>query len=160
MVVSFSWPSFSSRVIGGFLSGIEDEGVVVEQGQRVGGELIQFWIAESERRLRFTWRLHLAQEMGDVIGAEGTGGESFLEGLSDFAGAVSAEQVKEFGKLADERTVGVGQTAQISFQGFLRAESVQQPEQPLLRVRTTGGRALGEQLFFKALGAEGLAAPE
>jgi hypothetical protein len=82
--------------MGGFLSGIEDEGVVVEQGQRIGGELIQLGIAEPERWLRFTRRLHLAQEMGDVVGAEGPGGESFLEGASDFAGVVSAEQVKEF----------------------------------------------------------------
>ena len=43
--------------------------------------------------------------MGHVIGAESAGRKSFLEGRGDLLGAISAEQIKEFLKLAEERTV-------------------------------------------------------
>jgi hypothetical protein len=40
--------------------------------------------------------------MGQVIGAEGAGGESFLEGLGDLLGAGSAAQIEQYAKLAGE----------------------------------------------------------
>ena len=64
--------------------------------------------------------------MGHIIGAESAGRESFLEGPGDLLGAISAEQIEEFLKLAEERTVRVGQPAQISFDRFRRADSVEQ----------------------------------
>jgi hypothetical protein len=38
--------------MGRLLSGGQDEGIVVEQGQRVGGELIEFRIAQLQGRLK------------------------------------------------------------------------------------------------------------
>ena len=52
MVVRRSWLSFSGRVIGRLLSGFQDEGIVVEQGQRVGGELIEFRVAQLQGGLK------------------------------------------------------------------------------------------------------------
>ena len=75
--------------------------------------------------MRLTRGLVLVQEMGHVIGAESAGGESFLEGLSDLLGAISTEQIEEFLELAEERTVRVGQPAQISFDGSRRADAVE-----------------------------------
>src|ERR1700722_11897749 len=51
MVDRFSWFSFSSRGVIGFLSGIEDESVVFQQGQWIGDQIVQPWIAQAERRL-------------------------------------------------------------------------------------------------------------
>ena len=82
--------------------------------------------------------------MGHVIGAESAGGKSFLEGCGDLLGAISAEQIKKFLKLAEERTVGVGQPAQISFDRFQRADSVEQLQQSFLRLGAPGSRAVFE----------------
>ena len=82
--------------------------------------------------------------MGHVIGAESAGGKSFLEGRGDLLGAISAEQIEEFLKLAEERTVGVGQPAQISFDRFRRADSVEQLQQSFLRLGAPGSRAVFE----------------
>jgi hypothetical protein len=145
--------------MGDLLAGFQDEVVVVEQGQRIGRQLIQFGIAELQRGLGLARGLHLAQEVGDILGAKGAGGESFLEGLGHLLGAIGAEQIEQLAQLAGKGTVGVGQTAEISFHRLLRAEAVQQGEQALLRLGTPGGGTLSEQLFFKAFGAQGLAAP-
>src|SRR5579872_4702978 len=91
MVVRRSCVNFSSRVIGGFLSVFQDEGIVVEQGQRVGGELIQFRVAQLQGGLRLTGRGDLVQEMGHVIGAKSAGGESLLEGFGDLLGPISTK---------------------------------------------------------------------
>jgi hypothetical protein len=80
--------------------------------------LVQLGIAELEGRLGLAWRLHLTQQMGDVIGAEGTGGESFLQSGRDLFRAISAEQIQQLVKLPEKRAVGVGQTAQISVHRF------------------------------------------
>ena len=74
--------------------------------------------------------------------AESAGRKSFLEGRGDLLGAISAEQMEEFLKLAEERTVGVGQPAQISFDRFQRADSVEQLQQSLLRLGAPGSRAV------------------
>jgi hypothetical protein len=42
----------------------------------------------------------------------------------------------------------------------LRTQAAQQDEQALLSLQTLGGGTLLEQLFFEALSAQGLAAPE
>ena len=63
-----------------FLSCLKNEGVVVQQRQRVGHQLVQLGIAELQRGLRIARRELLAQEIGDVIGSEGAGGKGFLEG--------------------------------------------------------------------------------
>ena len=87
--------------------------------------MIEFRIAQLQGRLRLTRGLHLVQEMGHVIGAESAARQSFLEGLGNLLGAISVEQSEQFLKLAEERTVGVGQPAQIIFDGFRRADAVE-----------------------------------
>ena len=57
----------------------------------------------------------LPQEIGDVIGSEGTGGKRLLEGCGHGLGTVLADQLEKFGDLTGERTVGVGQTAKVGF---------------------------------------------
>jgi hypothetical protein len=52
--------------------------------------------------------------MGHVIGAESAGREGSLQSLGDLLGTIGAEQIEEFLKLVEERTVGVGQPAQES----------------------------------------------
>ena len=102
MVIRRSWISFSSRVIGRFLSVFQDEGIVIEQGQRVGGELIEFRIAQLQGWLRLTGRDDLMQEIGHVIGTESAGGESLLESFGNLLRAISAKQSEQFLKLAEE----------------------------------------------------------
>src|SRR5580658_7044359 len=99
MVERLSWFSFSSRGVIGILSGIEDESVVIQQRQRVGDQIVQQRIAQAKRRLRLARGLLLAQDIGDVVGAESTGGGSFLDGLGYRLGAVLADQLQQLGKL-------------------------------------------------------------
>jgi hypothetical protein len=136
MVIRRSWISFSSRVIGGFLSVLQDESIVVKQGQRVSGELIEFRVAQLQRRLRLTGRGDLVQEISYVIGTKSAGGESFFEGGSDLLRAISAKQSEKFLKLAEEVAVRVGQPAQVSFDRFRRANTLEQFQQSLLCFRT------------------------
>ena len=58
---------------------MENETVVVEQGQGIGGQLIELRILEAQRRLDLTPSLLLAKQVGDVVGAERTGGMRFAE---------------------------------------------------------------------------------
>ena len=136
MVIRRSWVSFSCRVIGRFLSVFQDEGIVVEQGQRVGGELIEFRVAQLQGGLRLTGRRDLVQQISHVIGAKGVGGESLVEGFSDLLRAISAKQGEQFLKLAEEGAVRVGQPAQVSFDRFRRTDALEQFQQPLLGFRT------------------------
>ena len=96
--------------------------------------------------------------MSHVLGAEGPSGESFPQGRGDLLGTVRPEQIEQFAELAEQRTIRISQTAQIRFHCFLWQQPAKQSQQALLRLRTMGGRAFGEQLFFEALGAEGLTA--
>ena len=89
-------------------AGFEDQGIVIEERQGVGGELIQLGVAELERRLHRARRSDLAQQVSHIISAKGTGGQGFLQRFGDLFGAVSAEQIEQLLKLAEERAVGVG----------------------------------------------------
>ena len=80
--------------------------------------MIQLGIAEPQGRLRFTRRLHLAQEVGHIIGSEGTGGQGFFQGGGDLFRPVSAGQLQKLVKLTEQRMAGIGQAAQVSFDGF------------------------------------------
>src|ERR1700722_20972918 len=51
IVFRFSWCSFCSRGVIAFLSGLENEGVVFQQGDRFGREFIKQWIAQRGRWL-------------------------------------------------------------------------------------------------------------
>ncbi|HLI84373.1 MAG TPA: hypothetical protein VKV17_10670 [Bryobacteraceae bacterium] len=80
----------------GFLSGIKDESVILQQGQRIGNQLIQVRIAEPNRWLYLSWGLLLAQDAGDVIGAECAGSGSFGDCVGHRLGTVLADQIQQF----------------------------------------------------------------
>ncbi len=50
-----------------FLSGLQNEGVVFGQRERVGNEIVDLRMAEANGRLHLAWRLLLAQDVGDVV---------------------------------------------------------------------------------------------
>jgi hypothetical protein len=80
-----------------FLSGVEDEGVICEQRQRIGSEFVQHGITQNERRLRAPRRLLLPEDVGDVVSAKGASCGGFLDRMSDGFGAVLADQLEQFG---------------------------------------------------------------
>ena len=121
--------------------------------------MIQLRIAKLEGWLRFTRRLHLAQEMSDVIGSEGAGCQGFFQGSGDLLRPVSAGEIQELVQLTKQRMAGIGQAAQVSFDRFFWAGSAQELDQPLLGLGTPGGGAMGQQFFLEALGPESLATP-
>jgi hypothetical protein len=142
-----------------FLSRLNDEGVVVQQRQGIGHQLVQLGIAELQRGLRITGRELLPQEITNVIGSKGAGGECLLEGRGHGFGSVLPDQLEKFGDLAGERAIGVGQTAKIGFDCFLTAITDQQGNQAPLRLGSVSSSLVGEQLFFEALGPKGLTTP-
>jgi len=118
--------------------------------------LVQFRVAKLQWRLRITRRELLPQEIGHVIGSEGTGGQRLLEGSRHRRGTIQPNQLEKFGDLAGEGTIGVGQASQVGFDGFLRAVSSEQGDQAPLGLRALSGSPVGQQLFLEALGTESL----
>src|SRR5580693_1853039 len=96
----FSCCSFCSRGVIGFLFGLENEGVVFQQRDRVGGEFVEQRIAQSK------WRL-LAQDVGHIIGSI----SASLRGTSDCVGhvfgTVLTNQFEQFLDLAMQGTIRV-----------------------------------------------------
>ena len=68
---------------------MKNESVVFGQRQRIGGEFVQFRVFEAKRRLHGSRRLLLAEDVGDVIGAEGAAGMGFRESRGDGFGPYS-----------------------------------------------------------------------
>lgn len=58
---------------------MQNETVVVDERQGIGGQIIQVRILKAQRWLDLTASLLLAKEVGDVIGAKRAGGMSFAE---------------------------------------------------------------------------------
>jgi hypothetical protein len=61
--------------------------------------LVKFGILEPERRLDFAPGLLLAQNVGDIVGAERTRGMGLLQCCGDWLRAVVADQEKQFADL-------------------------------------------------------------
>jgi hypothetical protein len=83
-----------------FLSGVEDEGVVIQQRQGIGDQLVQLRIAELQRWLGIARRELLPQEVGNVIGSIGAGGGCPLERSGHRLGTVLPDQLEQFRDLA------------------------------------------------------------
>lgn len=120
---------------------MEDEGVIFEQRQRIGSEFVQQGIAQNQGRLWAPWGLLLAQDIGDVVGAEGAGARSFFDSASHGFGTILTDEFQQFYDLAGKRAIGIGHVTQISFEHGLGAEAVQKQKQPLLCPRSSGSRA-------------------
>jgi hypothetical protein len=142
-----------------FLSGLQDEGVVIQQRQGICHQLVQLRIAELQRGLRITGRELLPQEISDVIGSKGAGGKCLLQGSGHCFGAVLPDQLEKFADLAGESAIGVGHTSKIRFDSFLTAVTDQQSDQAPLRLRAVSSGPMGEQFFLETLGTQGLTTP-
>src|SRR5580658_5001448 len=114
MAFRFSRSSFSSREVIGFLSGVKNEGVIVQQGDGIGSKFVQQRIAQPERRLRTTRRPLLTQDIGHVIGTESARRGSFFYSAGHIFRAVLPDQFRQFGDLAPERTIAVSHVAEIA----------------------------------------------
>ena len=79
---------------------MEDEGVISEQRQRIGGQFVQQRITQNQWRLRAAWRLLLTKDVGDVVGAKGTCCGSFFNRASHGFRSVLADEFEQFGELA------------------------------------------------------------
>ena len=102
--------------------------------------------------------MSLAQDVGDIVGAESAGRGSFFNGAGDVFGAVLPNQFEQFGDLAGQRPAGICRVAKISFHKNARTQSVERVEQPLLCLRTSRRGPLFSEDFFEALSSERLAA--
>ena len=71
---------------------MQDESVVIGQRQRIGGQFVQLWVLEAERRLDVTLHLLLAKDISNVIGAESAGGMGFLQSGGDGLRSILAYQ--------------------------------------------------------------------
>src|SRR5271165_1109555 len=96
---SFSCCSFCSRVVIGFLSGFKNEGVVFQQRDRVCNKLVEQRIAKPERWLWSARRSLLAQDIGDIVGAERPCGCGFFDSDGHILGAVLPYEFEQFGDL-------------------------------------------------------------
>jgi hypothetical protein len=120
--------------------------------------LVQFGIAELQRRLRIPRRELLAQQIGHVIGSEGAGIERLLKGSCYGFGAVLANQLENLSDLASESTIGVCQPPEIALDRFLCAVTGEQRDQAPLGLRAPGGSLMGQQLFLETFCAQRLPA--
>jgi hypothetical protein len=98
-----------------FLSGAKNKNVVVSQRNGIGGKVIQFRLLEAERRLNLAPGPLLAQDVGDVVGAERAGCVRFAERGSNGFRSVFANQIDQFANLTRQGAVRVGKPAQIFF---------------------------------------------
>ena len=71
---------------------MQNEGVVSSQRERVGGEVIQLRLAETNWRLHLAPRILLAQNVSDVIGAKGACRVGFLNCTGNRFRAVVANE--------------------------------------------------------------------
>src|SRR5437868_13078466 len=79
----------------------------------VGGQFVEPRILEPHGRLHRTRCTLLAEDVGDVVRAEGTRGGSFVDRQGDGLGSVLADQFVEFGNLARQGPVRLSQVSQI-----------------------------------------------
>src|SRR6516165_1930632 len=98
----FNWSSFCSRGVIAFLSGFENEGVVFQQRDGVGGQLVEQRIAQPQRWLGPSRRTLLAQDVGDVVGTESSGRGSFFDSASDVFRAILPHQFQKLRDLSAE----------------------------------------------------------
>ena len=73
---------------------MKNESVVLGERKRIGGEFVQRRISETQRRLHVAPLLLLAEDVGDVIGAESSCGMRFGECGGYCLGSVFTNQRK------------------------------------------------------------------
>ena len=83
----------------------------MQQRQRVGNQIVQTRVMQAQSWLCLPGVLLLAENVGDVIGAERTSRGSLLNSIRHRFGSVLTEQFQEFGKLPREGAIGIGYVA-------------------------------------------------
>ena len=78
---------------------MQNESVVFGQRERIGGQLVQRRIAELKWGLHIAALPLLAQDISDVVGAEGARRVGLGQGGGDGLGAVLANQREQFADL-------------------------------------------------------------
>jgi hypothetical protein len=107
--------------------------------------------------LRLPRGLLLAQDVGNVIGAECVDSGSFRDRIGHRFGSVLTDEFQQFGQLPRECAIGIGDVAQVSFQHGLGTKAIQNRKETLLRPRPFGcGTEVG-QLGFESIGSQSLA---
>src|SRR5690242_15605219 len=82
----------ASEIVITFLSGIKNESNVGKQRQRIGDKYVQPRIEETKRWLRPPRRLLLAEDVGNVVGAEGASGIGFGDGAGHCIWSILPDQ--------------------------------------------------------------------
>ncbi len=130
----------------------------MQQGQRIGGQIVQPWVAQTKGRLSLSGSLLLAQNVGNVIGAESVGRGSFLDGAGHRFWSILADKFQQVGELPREGAVGVRHITQISFQHGLGTKAFENREKALLRPRAFGGGTQLSEIGVESIGSQSLPA--
>jgi len=88
---------------------VKDESVVIGQRQRIGDQFVQLGIFEPQWRLNLAPQSLLAEDIGDVIGAEGTRCVRFANSGGDRLRSIVTNQDEQFSHLSREGAIGVRQ---------------------------------------------------
>ena len=102
--------------------------------------------------------LLLAQDVGNVIGAEGARLGGLLDGLGYRLGSVLADQFQDLGQWPRQGPIRVGHVPQIGFEHGLGTQVFQNREKTLLGSRPFGRGAQVSYFRVEAIGAESLPA--
>jgi len=102
--------------------------------------------------------LLLAQDVGEVVGAEGARRGSLLDGSGYGFRSVLADQFQDLAQLPRQGPVGIRHVAQIGFEHGLGTQVFQGREETLLGSRPLGRGTQVGQFRFEAAGAESLPA--
>ena len=84
--------------MGAFL-GRKNESIVGQQRKWIGDQIVQPWITQVNRWLLTARALLLAQDVGHIVGAEGTGGGGFCDSNRHGLGSVLTDQFEQLGDL-------------------------------------------------------------
>jgi hypothetical protein len=76
--------------------------------------------------------LLLAEDVGDVVGAEGVSGICFGDGAGHRLWSILPDQFQQFVKLARQHTVAIGHATQIALCDVWGAEAIEKIEEALL----------------------------
>ena len=159
IAVRFSCCSFCSSGVIGFLSGFEDEGVVFQQGDWIGGQFVEQRVAEPQGWLRTARRLLLAQDVGDIVGAESAGRGGLFDGARPRPPDRTDGSVQQFARSGGAASDPY-RPCRADKPPRARANTGHRAiQEPLLRLRAARRGPLFGQYFFETLGSEGLAAP-
>ena len=90
---------------------MKDESVVIGQRQRIGDQFVQLGVFEPQWRLDLAPQSLLAEDVGDVIGAERTRRVRFANSGGDCLRSIVTNQGEQFSHLSHEGAIGIRQAS-------------------------------------------------